>query len=236
MHTRAHVLLDVAVASTPDVSALSSLTPTLAYLGYTDQAATHAEQAVLKAKQLGPIPLVLTLHHSVRTALARRDDAWCHEAAEMQMAIAEEQGLLPFLANARCYLGWLKAKQGNTREGLILVTEGTAMLASLGYNLTSLFNCLMSDALAWSGRQSDAVAVLDETLALSARTGAGWLDAELHRRKAVPVDHRLGVECNGGGRTIPRGYRHRARPGSKTFRASGWHRPCQALVWRWARG
>ena len=181
----AHVLLDVAVASTPDVSSLSYLTPTLAYLGYADQAATRAEQAVLRAQQLGPIPLVLALHHSVRTSLALRDDAWCREAAEMQMAIAEQQGLLPFLANARCALGWLRAKEGNTLEGLNMLTEGTALLASLDYNLTSVFNCLMSDALAWSGRQSDAAAVLDETLALSARTGAGWLDAELHRRKAV---------------------------------------------------
>ena len=66
-----------------------------------------------------------------------------------------------------------------------MLTEGIAVLGSLDHKiLTSLVNGLMSDALAWSGRQSDAVAALDEALAVSARTGAGWLDAELHRRKA----------------------------------------------------
>jgi predicted ATPase len=103
----------------------------------------------------------------------------------MQLAIAEEQGLPPFLANARCALGWLTAKQGNALEGLNMLVEGIASLASRDHKiLTSLFNGLMSDALAWSGRQSDAMTVLDEALAVSARTGAGWLDADLHRRKA----------------------------------------------------
>jgi class 3 adenylate cyclase/predicted ATPase len=180
-----HVLLDVAVSFTPEVSSLTYLAPTLAYLGYADQAATRAEQAVLRAQQLGPIPLAFAMHHSIRASLALRDDAWCRNAGEMQMAIAEEQGLPPFLANARCALGWLTAKQGNVLQGLNMLTEGIASLTSLGQkNLTSLVNGLMSDALAWSGRQSDAVAALDEALAVSACTRAGWLDAELYRRKA----------------------------------------------------
>lgn len=66
-----------------------------------------------------------------------------------------------------------------------MLTEGIASLASLDHRiLTSLVNSLMSDALAWSGRHSDAAAILDEALALSSGTGAGWLNAELHRRKA----------------------------------------------------
>ena len=178
-------LLDVAVASTPDVSLLAYLGHTLAYLGYADQAAAHVKQAVVRARQLGPIPLAFALHFAIRTALALRDYTWCREAVEMQIAITEEQGLPSFLAPARCALGWVTAKQGNTLEGLNMLTEGIAVLASLDHKiLTSLVNGLMSDALAWSGRQSDAVAALDEALALSARTGAGWLDADLHRRKA----------------------------------------------------
>ena len=103
----------------------------------------------------------------------------------MQMAITEEQGLPSFLAPARCALGWVTAEQGNTLEGLSMLTEGIVALASLDHKIgIMLVNGLMSDALAWSGRKSDAVAALDEALALSARTGAGWLDAELHRRKA----------------------------------------------------
>lgn len=101
-----HVLLDVAVSSTPDLSSLGYLAPTLAYLGYADQAAAHAEQAVARARQLGPISLVFALQHSIRTSLALRQDTWCREAAEMQMAIAEEQGL-PTLLGERPLCAWL---------------------------------------------------------------------------------------------------------------------------------
>jgi predicted ATPase len=42
---------------------------------------------------------------------------------------------------------------------------------------------LMSDVLAWAGRPSEAMATLNEALALSASTGIRWFGAELHRRK-----------------------------------------------------
>jgi hypothetical protein len=41
----------------------------------------------------------------------------------------------------------------------------------------------MADALTWAGRQSDAMAALDDALAHSARFCIAWFDAELHRRK-----------------------------------------------------
>jgi tetratricopeptide (TPR) repeat protein len=181
----AHVLLDVAVASTPDVSSLTYLAPTLAYLGYPDQAVMHAKQAVEKARQLGPISLVFALQAPIRTSMVLREEAQCREIAEMQMDIAKEQGLPYFMATARCAIGWVLARQGNPHEGLSMLLDGTASLDSLGTRVqTSIFNSLMSDALASSGRQSDAVAVLDDALALAARTGAHWHNAELRRRKA----------------------------------------------------
>jgi len=65
-----------------------------------------------------------------------------------------------------------------------MLTTGIAYLASLDHQiLTSLLNSLLSDVLAWSGQFPDATAALDEALVVSGRTGAGWLDAELHRRK-----------------------------------------------------
>jgi predicted ATPase len=66
-----------------------------------------------------------------------------------------------------------------------MLTEGTRILNRLGSKAsTSIVGGLMSDALAWSGQGSDAMAALDEALAVSANSGAAWLDAELHRRKA----------------------------------------------------
>ena len=181
-----HVLLDVAVSSTSDVSSLAYLASTFAYLGYADQAASYTERAIERARQLGPTSLVFALQNSIRASLALRDDALCHETAELQMAIAAEQGLPYFLASARCALGWVTARQGNTIEGLNMLTEGAASLEFLGAKISAsvLNGLLMFDALAWSGRHSDAAAVLDDALEQSARTGANWLDAELNRCKA----------------------------------------------------
>ena len=89
------VLLDVAVASTPDVSLLAYLGHTLAYLGYADQAAAHVKQAIVRARQLGPIPLAFALHFAIRTSLALRDYAWCREAVEMQVTSPKSRGSHP---------------------------------------------------------------------------------------------------------------------------------------------
>ena len=179
------VLLDVAVASTPNVSSLTFMAWTLAYLGDAERAAAHADQAVQKAQQLGPMPLAFALHGATRTFLALRMERRCQDNAEMQAALAEEQGLPSFLAPARCALGWIKAKQGDARGGLRMITEGVASLAKINHKiLKSYVSGLMSDAMAWCGQDADAIAVLDDALELSAQTGGCWLDAELHRRKA----------------------------------------------------
>jgi hypothetical protein len=50
--------LEIPVSTTPEVACLTFLAWTFAYLGYPDQATAHAEQAVIRARQLGPMPLV----------------------------------------------------------------------------------------------------------------------------------------------------------------------------------
>jgi hypothetical protein len=84
-----HVLLDVAVAFTPEVSTLSYLAPNLAHLGYAEQAAARAEQAIQRARELGPIPLAFALQNSIRTSLARRDDVRCHEVYKSALDLSD---------------------------------------------------------------------------------------------------------------------------------------------------
>jgi tetratricopeptide (TPR) repeat protein len=181
----AYVALDVAVSSAPDLPLRAFLAPTSAYLGFADHAVACAEQAIERARQLGPTALAFALQHAIRTSVFLRDEAWCRVVAEMQMAIAEEQRLPYFLANARCALGWVRAQQGDVFDGLNMLTEGVATLEALGPTvLTSLVKCLISDAFVWAERRCDAMRALDDALTLSAATGAAWLDSELHRRKA----------------------------------------------------
>jgi class 3 adenylate cyclase/tetratricopeptide (TPR) repeat protein len=176
---------DVAVSSTPALPVLSFMANTFACLGNTDEAVTYSQQAVRQARQLAPTSLAFALHGQLRTAIIMDDVPWCRETAEQQVALCEEYSLPPFLSNALCALGWTSARCGNAPEGLRLLTEGTRMLDALGSKVSaSMISGLMADTLALSGRTSDAMAVLDEALALAVQTGAAWLDAELLRRKA----------------------------------------------------
>ena len=113
-----------------------------------------------------------------------RDDTGLRASAEEQVTISEVQGFPHFLAIGQCCLGWLAAKQGDAAEGLRMLSEGLAILQAIGIEFHGpLVYGLKADILAWSGRESEAVPILDEALALSARTGVAWLNAELHRRK-----------------------------------------------------
>ncbi len=83
-------------------------------------------------------------------------------------------------------LGWLTARQGNVADGLGTLSEAIAALHSLGSRReTAYVNGLMADVLAWSGRQPEAIRLLDETLLASARTGAVAFDAKIRCRKAA---------------------------------------------------
>ena len=66
------------------------------------------------------------------------------------------------------------------------LAEAIAALHSLGSQReTAYVNGLMADVLAWAGRQSEAIRLLDETLLVSARTGAAAFDARIRGRKAT---------------------------------------------------
>jgi predicted ATPase len=113
-----------------------------------------------------------------------RDDYALRINAEEQVEIAEELGMPYHLALGRCSLGWIIAKQGNIAKGLGMLSDALASLHAMGIQLHGTWTrALMADALTWAGRQSDAIATLDDSLAHSARYGIAWFDAELHRRK-----------------------------------------------------
>jgi predicted ATPase len=113
-----------------------------------------------------------------------RDDNSFRASVEEQVAISEELGFPYWLALGRCSLGWIIAKQGNVAKGLGMLSEALASLDAMGIQLHGTWTrALMADALTWAGRQSDAMATLDDARAHSARFGIAWFDAELHRRK-----------------------------------------------------
>ncbi len=178
-------LRDSAIASDPHVAA-AYLSVALAHLGHVEQAISHGESAVAGARKSGSSSPAYALALSVwsRTLEVLRDEAQCDECARMLVALAEEQGLSFLLAVGQCQLGWIIGRQGEIDNGLRLLAQAITVLNTLGRSVRlQVGKYLLTDILALSGRRDEALALLDDVLEFSGKTGARWLDAELHRRK-----------------------------------------------------
>ena len=181
-------LPDFAITSSPDVAAAAYLANTLAHLGYPEQAIGHAEQAVARARPLGVASLAysMALSTSARTFQTIGDDVRCRHHVDTLLAAAGEQGFPQYLALGQCLLGWLAARQGEVTAGLSTLSEALAVLVSLGWQREAAYvNGLMADVLAWAGRSSEAIELLDQTLLTSARSGVAAFDARIRCRKAM---------------------------------------------------
>lgn len=167
-----------AVVSTPAATAAAHFALSLACLGHTEQATAQTQMAIQNAKKTFPSSIFLVL-----TIASPDDNSKLRNIAESQVAVAREQGFPYFHALARCLLGWLTAKEGDA-DGLHMLSDAVASLSEMGIKSHgSWARGLMCDGLACAGRQSEALAGLDEAIALSTSTGVTWFDAELHRRK-----------------------------------------------------
>jgi hypothetical protein len=149
-----------------------------------EEAVVQTQLAVKWARKRAPGFLASTLAVASRALLLSRDDHLFRENAEEQVAISEELGFPYWLALGQCSLGWVIAKQGNVTRGLDMLSDAFASLEAMEIKLHGTWTrALLADALTLAGRQSDAMATLEDALAHSARFGIAWFDAELHRRK-----------------------------------------------------
>ncbi len=180
-----HELRDTAIAPDPHVAA-AYLGVALVHLGDTAQAIAHGEAAVEGARRFGSSSPAYALALSVlpRTLEVLRDAARCGACASTLVRLCEDQGFTFLLAVGQCSLGWSAARQGEIRAGLAILTDAVAALGSSGARIRpQVGKYLLADILALAGRRDEALGLMDEVLAFSATTGAGFLDAELHRRK-----------------------------------------------------
>ena len=164
----------------------------------------------------------------VRRSATRRDAATTRKSSSLPRA---SRRFPQYLALGRCMLGWLTARQGNVADGLGTLSEAIAALHSLGSRReTAYVNGLMADVLAWAGRQSEAIRLLDETLLASARTGAAAFDARTGCRKAAMLATGSGADVARRGSGIQVRDRYRTNSVVEAVRAAIVHRPRASLV------
>ena len=169
----------------PAVSCLGFGALALWLLGYPDQAAAGAAQALRAAHGATP-------RHPFSLAYAMLSSAWLHQfrgeaplalqEAEAAMAFATEQGFPAWLAHALVVRGWAEVELGETASGLAHIEQALLAYEATGAKVWQpLFLLVQAQALALAGKTADALQSVTTALRLASDMGTYWWEAELFR-------------------------------------------------------
>lgn len=180
-----------------------ALSRTLWLQGHSDQAVVVAQQAVDEARRLGhPVTLCIALIWAVSVYLWVGDLARAERDIDSFIAYAESHSLTPYLAVGRGVKGELALRSGDPARGVAAIERCLVELHESRYELlTTAFNLTLAEGQILVGRTEDAIALLDETLALVHANGDLYNLPELLRVKARALAsspaprHALAEDC-----------------------------------------
>lgn len=112
------------------------------------------------------------------------------EIAGRLCRLADEQGFSQFYAMGLVHRGWARAMSGDSSGGCEEIERAVALYRRTGAELNfSLYESLMADALAASGRHSEALDRLTTAMQWTERTTESTCGfaAEIHRLAAVII-------------------------------------------------
>jgi predicted ATPase len=152
-------------------------------LGDTDRAGERVGHGLALAKDLGHAETLVIAHHFAAHLHQLRGEAHsAREHAETVIDLAEESGLVLWAAFGHMNRGWARVEQGETEDGARELERGLAAYDATGAKLwRGHFLGLLARARERAGRISEALAVVDEAIALVTRTADNCSTAELHR-------------------------------------------------------
>ena len=154
-------------------------------LGYPDQALAESNAAIAEARRLAhPPSLAVTLAFGAIFLSLIGDDAALDEWADQLVAVATEQGFPFRCAMATISRGWVKVRNGDAAEGMLLLRSGLAAYRATGAEVwVPHFVALLAGACEIAGQIEESLTLLDEAFQIVERTGERWFEAELYRRK-----------------------------------------------------
>jgi predicted ATPase len=169
----------------PQVASQAFFAIVLFCLGHPGQALARSTAAIAEARRLAHAPsLAVSLTNGTRLLSFAGNDATFEEWASQLATVATEQGFLLWRAIGTIYSGWLKVKNGEVAEGILLLRSGAAAYRATGAEAWVPYQiALLARACEIAGQIEEAVDLLDDALQVSKRTGERWLDAELNRHK-----------------------------------------------------
>src|SRR5262249_50838810 len=150
-----------------------------------DQSLRRMDEALALAEQLAhPYSRALALAYAAMLYQFRGEPHMVRESAETALTLCDEQGFAYYLAWGTMMRGWALADQGQDAEGIAQMRRGLAAIQATGAALRQPYYLgLLAEASETAGELEDGLAMLTEALAVVARTGERWWEAELHRLK-----------------------------------------------------
>ena len=193
------------------VAVLSFLAHTLWALGFPEQAMRASREAVTRARSIGHVPLTaFALHGEAFLNLAFGADPHSGErSGDEAVSYCVEHGITTYEHWSRFYQGITLARQRNPAAAIAIMSHSMEAAAA---DHAGLFRPLHQGHLALVqaklGQAQIGLSLLDEAIALSAKTGEHLFDAELHRFKGellcdmgreseaeIEFDRALSVAC-----------------------------------------
>jgi TOMM system kinase/cyclase fusion protein len=154
-------------------------------LGFPDQARTSIRGALRLAHTLvHPFSLAYTLHWAATTHQLCREAQAAQEQAEASIAFSREQGFAIWVPGGTVLRGWALTEQGPVEEGIAQMRQGMTAWQATGAEVDRpYFLALLAEAYGKAGRTMEGLHVLADALAVMAKIGDRYYEAELYRLK-----------------------------------------------------
>ena len=164
-------------------------------LGYPDRALQLSQEALVLSKDLSHgQTLAWALSGNAMVHQFRGEPIAAQKAAEEAIVLSTEQQFALWAAYSPPVLGWALLAQGEKEQGLAQTQAGLAALRATGTGIwQSQFLALLASAYGETGQIQEGLRTIDEALAVSARNGERFYEAELYRLKGE-LSLRLGEE------------------------------------------
>jgi predicted ATPase len=173
-----------ALAYDPLVALLAISAPSLASLGYLDQAVLRRDAGLAEARLLShPHTLAVALTHAFLIRwIIRCEVSSLLQYADELLALSVEHGLGLYRSMVLVQRGWCLAALGDADQGIPLLTSGLAGLHDGGYMVnTPWVLTLLADACRMAGQLPAALGHLAEAQRLAEETGVKRFHVETLR-------------------------------------------------------
>ncbi len=181
------------------VSGLSFASLAFWLLGYPDQALKRSQEALALAQGLDhPLALGLALGGAgILFHQFRRNAQVTQEWAEALISLSIEQGFPYWLAMGICNRGWALVEQGQVKEGIEQMRQGTTGYQATGAAVVlSQQLAMLAEAYGKIGLIEEGLTTFAKALAIAYRNEDRLYEAEIHRLKGELLQQAEGRELH----------------------------------------